>query len=77
MTVTMTVWYAIKTMDGRTISRTHGLPIDGKWDWICHNVSEDADCAYSSIDIQETDNGDIIIVHNKPYARVITSLHDA
>jgi hypothetical protein len=70
---TMTVWYTIKTLDGRTLSRTHSL--DHKWEWISDVVAADAECWTADVSLKETDDGDIITVHGKPYARVLTSLH--
>jgi len=72
----MTVWHTIKTLDGRTLSRTHGL--NDKWDWIVRTVLHSTDCdCEEEVDVVETDDGDIITVRGKPYARVLTSLHDA
>ena len=65
----MTVWYAIKTLDGRTLSRSTP-DILGKWEWICHHVSDDADCAYSSIDSEVAEDGEFITVRGARYAQI-------
>ena len=72
----MTVWHTIKTLDGRTLSRTHGVG-GSKWLWIVETVAGDAGCEPEDVDTIETDDGDTITVKGKHYARVLTSLHDA
>lgn len=69
------IWHEIRTMDGRTLSRTHS--ISERWQWILDVISGDAGCDHDDINIIETEAGDIITVKDKPYARVLTSLHDA
>ena len=66
----MTVWYELKTLDGRTIWRTHGLKPEDKWTWIVRNLMADAECEEDDVDLKETEDGDVITVSGKPYARV-------
>lgn len=66
----MTVWTELKTMDGRTLSRTHGLKPEDKWHWIVSNVMGDAECSEDDVGLEETEDGDVITVSGKPYARV-------
>lgn len=76
----MTVWYEIKTLDGRTLSRTHSLGTIGRWSWITDVIMADAGCDLEDVDIEETeDEGDYITVKGKRYARCLrtTSLPDA
>lgn len=73
----MTVWHTIKTLDGRTLARTHSLAPDHKWDWISGMVAADAECQRDDVNVLETKDGDLITVKGKRYARVTTSLHDA
>lgn len=62
------IWHEIRTIDGRTLSRTHTLR--DRWAWVLDVVSGDAGCDHDDIDIAETDDGDVITVRNKPYARL-------
>lgn len=71
----MTVWHTIKTMDGRTLARTHSL--NERWPWIKDVVAADAECHLDDVNVLETKDGDLITVKGKRYARVTTSLHDA
>lgn len=68
----MPVWYEIKTLDGRVLSRTHSVGVsDAKWRWIKDNVRANAECDDADIDVEETDNdGDFITVKGERYARV-------
>jgi hypothetical protein len=68
-----TVWYEIRTLDGRRLSRTHGLGHDGKWRWVTNTVMGETGCDYEDIDIEEAEDGDFVTVHKKRYARVIDS----
>jgi hypothetical protein len=64
----MTVWYEIKTLDGRTLSRTHE-PGFNRWLWIADVIMADADCDLEDIGVEETeDEGDFITVNRKRYA---------
>lgn len=65
----MSLWYEIRTLDGRQISATHSLG-DGKWQWITDVIKGDAECDYDDIDIEESDEGDFITVQGERYARV-------
>lgn len=65
------VWHTIKTLDGRTLSRTHGLKPEDKWDWIVRTVMHSTECDYEEeVDIEETEDGDIITVRGAHYAKV-------
>jgi hypothetical protein len=65
------VWYAIQTLDGRELSRTHSLG-DGKWRWITDTIRGAAECDYADIEVEETeDEGDFITVREKRYARCV------
>jgi hypothetical protein len=66
-----TVWYEIRTLDGRCLSRTHSLGHDGKWRWITDTIRGAAECDYEDIDVEETDDGDFITVKGKRYARCV------
>jgi hypothetical protein len=65
------LWHEIRTIDGRTISRTHTLR--NRWEWILDVISQDAGCDPDEIDIVETEDGDIITVDGHHYARVVIS----
>jgi hypothetical protein len=62
----VTVWYAIKTLDGRTLSRTHSLA--DRWSWIADNVMADTGCDLEEINIEETDEADYITIRGKRFA---------
>jgi hypothetical protein len=64
-----TVWHELRTLDGRLLSRTHGLGHDGKWRWVTDNIKGDAECDYEDIDIEEADR-DYITVKGARYAIV-------
>lgn len=66
----MTVWHELKTMDGEILASTHGLKPEDKWPWILRIVMAEAECEEDAIDIEETENGDVITVSGKPYARI-------
>ena len=68
------IWHEIRTIDGRTLSRTHS--ISQRWEWILDVITGDAGCDWEDVNIIETEDGDIITVKGKHYAR-ITSSHDA
>jgi hypothetical protein len=69
----MTVWYEIKTLDGRSLARTHSIPLWNKWPWVEDVVAADAECGPDDVGIVETEDGDIITVLGNHYARVATS----
>ena len=71
-----TVWYEIRTLDGRRLSRTHGLGHDGKWRWVTNTVMGETGCDYEDIDIEEAETEDFITVDKKRYARVIEDFSD-
>jgi hypothetical protein len=64
------VWYAIQTLDGRELSRTHSLG-DGKWRWVTDTIRGAAECDYEDIEVEESDEGDFITVNKKRYARCV------
>lgn len=67
----MTLWYELRTLTGRPLSRTHSLG-DGKWRWITDNIKGDAECHYEDIDIEDADDGEFITVKGERYAVVLT-----
>lgn len=66
------LWHTIKTMDGRTLSNTHSIPMGHKWGWVVDTVAADAECDQDDVNIVEAEDGDIITVKGKHYARVTT-----
>jgi hypothetical protein len=66
----MTVWYELRTMDGRILAATHGLKPEDKWPWILRIVMAEAECEEDHVNVEETKNGDVITVSGKPYARI-------
>jgi hypothetical protein len=65
----MSLWYEIKTLDGRVLSRTHSAG-DGKWQWITDVIKADAECDYIDIHEESDESGDYITVKGKRYAQV-------
>ena len=65
----MTLWYELKTIDGRVLSRTHGA--FGHWQWILDNVMPDAECLECEVNVEEAEEADYVTVRGKRYARVI------
>lgn len=65
----MSLWYEIKTLDGRVLSRTHSVG-DGKWEWITDVIKADAECDYIDIHEESDESGDYITVKGKRYAQV-------
>lgn len=66
-----TVWYVLKTLDGRTLASTHGS--FGRWQWILDNVTSDAKCQEDDVDVEEALEGDYVTVRGKRYATVTSS----
>jgi hypothetical protein len=69
-------WYEIRTIDGRCLSRTHGLGHDGKWRWVTSVICGDAECHYEDIDLEEATDRDYITVRGKRYAVVNEDFSD-
>lgn len=69
----MTLWHTIKTLDGRTLARTHSIPMWNKWPWVEEVVAADAECVPDDVGVVETEDGDIITVLGKHYARITSS----
>jgi hypothetical protein len=66
--------HTIKTINGRTLARTHDLT--ERWLWILDVVSENAECHPDDVNIVEAEDGDIITVKGKHYARITISSHE-
>jgi hypothetical protein len=65
------IWHTIKTIEGRTLARTHSL--GNRWLWITEVVSDNAECDWEDVNIVEALDGDIITVKGKHYARITSS----
>ena len=68
----MTVWYEIKTLDGRTLSRTNFRQRDfsKRWEWVLDNITTDAECRETDVDVEEAEDGDYVTVRGARYAQV-------
>ncbi len=70
----MTLWTELRTVDGRCISRTHGLA--NRYDYARSRVAADAECREDEVELSEFDDGDWYTVRGKPYARLVDDCSD-